>query len=298
MILSLVVSTLGRSTELQTFLESVAPPPEVALEVIIVDQNADDRLAGIVSGRKWPFPVTRLHVPKMRGLSRGRNHGLARCRGEYVCFPDDDCTYPADIYQKVLTRFSETGADVICGRAADHTGRSINGRFAAQPEWVEKRNVFITQIEWVVFFRTDVIRSLGGYDEDIGVGASSPWQASEGQDITLRALQAGYKVYYDPAIIAHHPELDTYTPDVKMREKARAYGRGMGYVLGKYRFSAAAIGTYLFRPSVGCLLSAFRFQFGRAGYYINSLTGRLLGIRDGLREPRPAPIRQRASRVN
>jgi len=42
---------------------------------------------------------------------------------------------------------------------------------------------------------------------EIGVGASTPWQSCEGQDIMLRALANRLKGYYDPSIYGYHANI-------------------------------------------------------------------------------------------
>jgi len=54
-----------------------------------------------------------------------------------------------------------------------------------------------TVSEWVAIFRRDALLAIDGYDEARGPGCATPWLANEGQDVTLRLLEAGYKTYYD-----------------------------------------------------------------------------------------------------
>ncbi len=58
---SLIVCTVTRTAELEAFLGSLAAqkqPP--AFEVIVVDQNPDDRLAPLLDRCRGRFPVRRL----------------------------------------------------------------------------------------------------------------------------------------------------------------------------------------------------------------------------------------------
>ncbi|MDM0113964.1 glycosyltransferase [Variovorax sp. J22R133] len=271
------MSTLGRIDEVLQFVLALELLDCDDFELIVVDQNADERLQKACSALNVKYPLHYIRSPNARGLSRGRNIGIARASGDIVCFPDDDCLYPPSLIKKVLARFHETGADMVCGRAAAPDGRSINGRFEKTAQRVTLRNVFTTQIEWVVFFKRPVLEQLKGYDEDIGVGASTPWQACEGPDITIRALEAGFTVYYDPEVFAHHPELNTHQPDRAMREKARGYARGMGHVIAKHACGFLYLANYLVRPAGGACLSLLKGKAGRALYYLNVAIGRAEG---------------------
>ena len=167
------------------------------------------------------FPITRLERPAEQGLSRGRNVGWRAASGEYVCFPDDDCWYDPDFLEYSARQLAETGADVLTGRAAKEDGTSINGRFAPKAIWVTAAHqVWTTQIEWVAFFRRSLLVQLGGYDEDVGIGALTPWQACEGQDIVLRALELGARCYYDPSLTGRHAEIVLDRPSASTRKKS------------------------------------------------------------------------------
>ncbi|WP_428410148.1 glycosyltransferase family 2 protein [Hyphococcus sp.] len=245
--LSLVISTLGRTSDLNNLFESLAAQTFDDFEVIVVDQNDDDRLAAFIRP-DWGFPLRRIHTPRQRGLSRGRNAGWRQAQGDAVLFPDDDCWYPADFLSTGMRLLEELGADIVTGRAADMNGRSINGRFEKTRQQITRKNVFTTQIEWVAFFRRDILHAVGGYDEDIGVGASTPFQACEGQDIVLRALPCGAKAFYDPDLFGHHADITKARPDRASIKKARGYARGLGRVLRLHEYSTTSLMMWLARP--------------------------------------------------
>lgn len=280
---SLIMATLGRSREIGLMLDSLETQTFKDFEVVIVDQNGDERVAEILAARQRPFPVLHLRTPKARGLSRGRNDGAKQAKGDIFGFPDDDCTYPSWLLEKVSDAFAKTGAAVVNGRAGDEAGRPINGRFFEGAGWTERRGVFNSLIEWVSFCTREAFEAVGGYDVDVGVGASSPWQACEGPDIVLRMMARGYKVYYDYAIYGHHPEISIDATDPRMQQKALGYGRGMGYVLGKHDLGLAYSMNFMLRSLGGAVISFAKGQRGRGVYYLKTLQGRLEGYRDGRR---------------
>src|ERR1035438_859368 len=90
-LISLVISTLGRTTPLERLFESLLTQEHKNFEVIVVDQNRDNRLDPLFEGRRWPFPLRRLRTPDQLGASRGRNVGWRSAKGAVIVFPDDDC---------------------------------------------------------------------------------------------------------------------------------------------------------------------------------------------------------------
>ena len=275
--LSIIIPTLGRTDPLCRLFESLQTQSVQDFEVIVVDQNDDNRLEKIVDQESWPFPLLRLQTKGERGAARARNHGLAKAKGDIVIFPDDDCWYPPDFLAKAITLMEQAKCDSLCGRLADENGRDINGRFYQAATWVNRNNIWITQIEAVVFFKREVLAAVGGYSEDLGIGCPTPWQAEEGHDVTLRLMEAGYKTYYDPILFGHHAELNIYNPDASMVAKGRGYARGFGYCLRKHHYSLLFRIYWILRALARCLLSVGRGEKNQAIYYANIALGRLEG---------------------
>lgn len=285
-VLSLVVATRGRAAPFQALFESLEAQTFRSFEVVVVDQNADDRV-GAPAQEGWSFPITHLRRPTESGLSRARNSGLPAASGAIVLFPDDDCWYPPHFLGLAMDRMKALRAQVLAGRAADETGRDINGRFEQAATRIDRGNVWTTGIEWVVLFERAVLDAVGGYDPDIGVGASTPWQACEGQDIMLRALAKGCTCWFDPAVYGHHAELDAH--DASMIRKGRGYARGLGYVLRLHEFPVRDAAKWVARPIVGAGLSLMRGKTHLARYYANVALGRWEGWRMKVASPVAAP---------
>jgi glycosyltransferase involved in cell wall biosynthesis len=273
--ISLVVATRGRTTELTKLLDSLTGQDCPGFEVIIVDQNSDNRLEHLSNGN-WPFRLRRIHTPNARGLSRARNVGWKVADGELVIFPDDDCWYPSWLLSRGVQLISASQADVLTGRAADEAGRDINGRYSSVPHTINRSNVWISGIEWVMLFKKAALLALDGFDEEIGVGAPTPWQACEGQDILLRALDKGFICRFDPAFFGHHLEFDQL-PSKSMQAKGRAYGRGLGHVLRVHHYGYLSAAWWISRPVARSLLSMAKGHFQECCYFLNVSLGRLEG---------------------
>ena len=120
---SLVMSTLGRIDEVLQFIHALQQLDHNDFELIIVDQNADERLQMACSAVSVDFPIHYLRSPHAKGCSRGRNMGVAKSSVDFHCFPDDDLLYPPSLIRKVLVLFEDTGSDIVWGGAADPDGR-------------------------------------------------------------------------------------------------------------------------------------------------------------------------------
>jgi glycosyltransferase involved in cell wall biosynthesis len=279
---SLVVTTIGRAEGLPKLMASLAAQTLPPAELVVVDQNDDQAAVAAGLAGDWPFPVAHLHVPGVRGASRGRNIGAAQTGGDVLVYPDDDCWYPPDFLAKAARLLSDPGLGFVCGRATDETGRTINGRFEAQPHSVDRRNVWTTSIEWLQILRREAVEAVGGYDEAIGVGAATPWQSAEAQDLLLRVLAAGARGHYDPDLVGHHAELPVARPDAALRRKLRRYARGMGHVLRKHRFGPGEAGKWLVRPLGGLAFALARLKLRQALLFLHVAVGRVEGYTGSL----------------
>lgn len=275
--MSLVMATLGRTDQIVRLFDSLAGQTLTDFEVIVVDQNEDDRLVPIVE-RDWAFPVRRLHTPGERGASRARNCGWRISRGEILLFPDDDCWYPADFLERALAVMQGQGCDLLSGRPANESGRTINGRFETTALPIDRITAWTTAIEWIVFFRRTILEAIDGFDDGIGIGAATPWQSSEIQDIIIRAINAGFSCWYDPTVVGHHEEIVLGRPDARVLRKARGYARGMGFVLRLHEYSISMQGKWVVRPLAGSMVSIARGRWRMAAYYGQVALGRVEGV--------------------
>ncbi|HEX3632917.1 MAG TPA: glycosyltransferase family A protein [Casimicrobiaceae bacterium] len=278
--LSLIVATLGREAELLRCLYSLAGQTSRDFEVIVVDQNADDRVTALLDRAGASFLLTHVRAPP--GLSRARNVGLRLARGGIVGFPDDDCWYDVDIVARVLQFFAgEPSAQGLSGGGAASAGGAPRARFARSHGWVTAERVWTQGMSSAIFLRRELIAAVGPFDEALGVGSGTPWPAAEETDYLLRAVARGGRIWYDPTFEVHHPG-NPVQPEQKILDRGRRYARAMGYVLAKHRRSRVEIAYHVVRAVTGAVLSLLRARWSEARLYAAVAGGRVRGWRDGV----------------
>lgn len=271
---SLILATLGRTTELGHFLESLDRQTFRDFELIIVDQNPDDRLAPIIAPYASRFEI--VHLRAAPGLSSARNAGLAVISGDVVGFPDDDCWYLPSLLERVVTSFaSHPDADGFTAPCIDDRGVILR-RGPKSPGWLTKYNLFRRTYSVTMFFRRKRIANLGGFDETLGVGAGTPWNSAEDHDYAVRALMAGLRIYYDPALGVCHPDAPHSFDEHEIR-KERAYARGCGRFLRKHKYSRFYIGYRIVRALGGAVLGVMRADNAKVRYHLQGVMGKLEG---------------------
>lgn len=272
---SLIIATKGRTTEVGAFLAALAQQGTQDFEIIIVDQNGDDRLEPIIAPYQEIYNIVHLHS-SICNSSHARNLGIATARGEIIAFPDDDCIYPEILLTRVDTYFaSMPGAGVLTGPSRGLNGALGSGRWNMDSGEVNYDTIWISLIEFAMFFNRAALPFAPRFDEELGVGAK--FGSGEGADLVLRLMRAGVHVYYDFELFVTHPD-KALTPIAVQR--AFVYGTGFGRVLRKHAevIPVLTIGRFFVRPLGGIAISILRGRMLHVKYYLKTLHGRIAGF--------------------
>ena len=282
--ISLIVSTMGRVAEIGALFDSLLADASAAFEVILVDQNGDDRLSALVAEYAPRLALRHLRSARPHA-NAGRNLGLRHARGDLVGFPDDDCVLPPGALAQVRAAFDADArlAILTCPAAAPEGGLG-SGRWNMVAGPITRENVWTSVIEFNLWLRQDVALALGGFDEVMGPGAR--FGSAEGNDLVCRALAAGHVARYEPSLRVIHPD-KRLTPEAVAR--AERYGLGLGFALRRHAVPAGTWLPFLYRPLGGIVVSVLRGRGLNARYYLATLRGRLAGFR-ALALPHPTPL--------
>jgi glycosyltransferase involved in cell wall biosynthesis len=269
---SLILATLGRTWELERFLRSLPQRCPCEVEVLIVDQNRDERLAPILEQFKHAsFTLYHLRTAQP-GLSRARNLALPQASGDIVGFPDDDCWYPAGLLDKLAEAFAHHPAcDAISGAFLDRDGQPWGVWPARRATRVTPFNLFKTTGSISMFFRRRTLAKVGLFDESLGLGAQSPWQGGEDLDYMARTVKQASIVYFDPAIYVHHDPPPQLSEAIVL--KSFGYARARGRVLRKNSYplwyltywSVGSLALFLATAARGQRLAARLYWLGFLG---------------------------------
>lgn len=269
---SLVLATRGRTTEVVEFLDSVLAQHADDVEVIVVDQNEDGRLAPLLAPYVEQLRVTHLRSSVARA-NHARNLGLRQARGALVSFPDDDCLYPPGLLGRVDAAFAaDPSLAILTGPAENPAGGLGSGRWRQEAGAITAANAWTSVIEFNLWLHRDLALRLGGYDETMGPGTKLG--SAEGNDLVLRAVTVGHKAIYDPNLRIIHP--DKRLSEVAVA-RAWLYGAGLGFALRRHSVPASVWAPFAIRPLGGMALSLARLRPRDAAYYGMTFLGRLRG---------------------
>jgi glycosyltransferase involved in cell wall biosynthesis len=82
------MATINRDQEISRFLAKLDAQTHQDFELIVVDQNSDDRLCRVIETYQNRFTIRHLRS-SVTGASRSRNLGLREAKGDIIGFPDD-----------------------------------------------------------------------------------------------------------------------------------------------------------------------------------------------------------------
>lgn len=233
---SVVICTRHRPSALERCLQSLQACDEQPLEIIVVDNGADDPATRAIAERfgvRW--------VPELRvGLSFARNTGILASRGSVVAFTDDDVM----VHHTWIPRLQAAFGDP---EAAGVTGLVLPASLTTEAEWAFEHTLggfgqgfrslrfgpefFSTMRPWGVpvwrigagacmAVRREVLSRVGGFDERLGAGTSG---CSEDSELWYRMLAAGLTCLYDPAVVVHHHHRGSVHD---LERQMEAYARG------------------------------------------------------------------------
>jgi glycosyltransferase involved in cell wall biosynthesis len=230
---SLVIATLGRTSELERLFVSILNQQRTDIEVIVVDQNDDSRVAPILQEVPDSIKVTHIRE-REKNVSRARNVGMDNASGEIIAFPDDDCWYPNGLLDQIDAWFRfhpEYG--VFSTGAFDESGQSSGNRWIQNSCEIAPLNALRTTFCCSLFISAVEASRQTRFDEALNRG--------EETDFVLRLLARGLRGRFEKKLYVFHPRRDMLSGTVS-RDRARSYGAGMGRLARRHSLFLLWIG--------------------------------------------------------
>ncbi|MBC8241645.1 MAG: glycosyltransferase family 2 protein [Alphaproteobacteria bacterium] len=224
-----IIVSYNSATVLPACLDALSGVP-----TIVVDNQSSDQSPAICRARD---DVHLIEAPGNLGYGAGNNLGLANCETPYVLIINPDAVLDAENLEILLTAaatYPEAALIAPCIINADGStertdDRALHRRVGYGRKRIDPRpegpmcSEFLSGA--VLLARTDILRSLGGFDERF-------FLFYEDDDLSWRVIEAGYSNVLVPAACAIHTSGTSSTPSLRT-----AYRRDyhMGRSLKLYR---------------------------------------------------------------
>ncbi|MFJ7962952.1 glycosyltransferase [Streptomyces sp. NPDC096324] len=243
--ISVIVATRDRPEMLRRCLRSLLRSTYPEFEVIVVDNAPADGATEALIREDFAGRIRYVREP-VAGLARAHNTGLARARGSVVAFTDDDTLVDPGWLPALAGTFAR---DVRIGCV---TGLIVPAELETPAQdALERQGGFAkgyVPVTWSLAdppgdplfpftagrfgsganmaFRTDALRSLGGFDT--ATGAGTPGRGGDDLLAFFEILTAGHTLAYQPSAIVWHCHRRTRDA---VAAQAFGYGAGLGAYL-------------------------------------------------------------------
>jgi glycosyltransferase involved in cell wall biosynthesis len=204
---AVVIPSRNRWPLLRTAIAGALAQRDVEVEVVVVDDGSTDQTVDELA-RVDDERVSVVRLDRSHGVSAARNIGLERVRAPWVAFLDDDDVWAPGHLAAMLAAVASSqqpiervGLVYSQNLIVDAERRVLEISPAAPPETVregmKKRNVVGGPSR--VMLRTDVVRSLGGFDETLSIVAD--WDlwlrvVADREAVRCPTLLVGYMRHY------------------------------------------------------------------------------------------------------
>lgn len=215
MLVTVGICTWNRADLLRrtlTCLEQLVIPPGVSWELLVVDNNSSDETSAVLQSFVGRLPLRPLFEGR-QGKSVSCNTLLAAARGDLLLWTDDDACPDPHWIGTMCRAFERDHAGLVFGIVRPLW-------LGASPAWFGPRfwgnfalldygdTPFVVTDDEHPFYgvnygmRTGVLRSLGGFREDLG----PVLHAGGGEDTDLyeRVRAADVTITYEPAAVVGH----------------------------------------------------------------------------------------------
>jgi len=193
-VVSIIIPALNEEGRIEKCLSSIndLDAPEGIFEIILIDNGSSDRTGEIAKGLG-----AQVYSITTGTISRLRNYGALKAKGEIFAFVDADCVVSKDWLKYALKELENesvgaTGSNyqvpdqsTWVSKAWGFNMRELKDR--GETNWIQSGNLII---------KRDVFNLVGGFDEHLSV--------CEDSDICYRIKDEGYKIMSNLAISSYH----------------------------------------------------------------------------------------------
>jgi len=172
-------------------------------EVILAEDGSTDgtRRIGEQYAEQNPQLIRFYHSEDSLGKPHALNRALAECAGEIIAVMDADSFPNLDLLRRAAEYFDDSSVAAIQGMTLPiNRDESMISKLSAYEEaaWFKvylmgkgKRNLFVPMTGSCAFVRRDILRSLGGWDEN---------SLAEDVELAARLTDKGWRIEYAPDV--------------------------------------------------------------------------------------------------
>ena len=245
-LVSIIIVTWNRKNDILDALDDIKRQTYPHLEVIIVDNGSTD---GTIQEVKRLYKDYKLIcLPSNVGCEEGFNVGIVNSTGSILIYLDSDAFFEDNGISKIVDKFNkDSSLGIIDPRIYNFFSKSIQNE---PKNWPPQDRIFTG---CAVGIRREVIDNTGLRPKNYFIYGSEI-------DISMRALDYGYKIEHSSDILAYHKE----SPTKRLSKKFYYYNtRNSIWLICKYYplFPALREMIYLLLINLALSLKSFSLHY-------------------------------------
>ena len=201
---TIIVPAYGEEVTIATSIKSLVNQTYKNLEILIMDDGSKDNTYKIAKKFEGYFngKIIKVLTKKNGGKSRALNFAIERCSGELVMCVDADSKLEDDAVELMVRYFQDKEISAVAGSVFVSNTNNILTKLQAL-EYIEGLNMVRNGQAWlklvniipgpIGMFRKSAIMEVGRYAHDT---------FAEDADLTLKLIERGHKIDFEPDAIA------------------------------------------------------------------------------------------------
>ncbi|HLZ21751.1 MAG TPA: glycosyltransferase [Ktedonobacterales bacterium] len=209
-IVSVLITTRDRPLQLVEAVRSVLANTVRTIEVLVVDQSDTSQSKALLQTRFSGDSRIRYIADDGRGISHGRNVGLAQARADLIAITDDDCLVTPTWIARLLAACAQFPEAMLIFGTVGAPPHNYRKQVVPVEMLTERRIEYglvghAARLEGIgahMALRRELIERIGAFDPRFGSGGER-W-SGEDYELHYRALCAGCGVLVEPEIVVTH----------------------------------------------------------------------------------------------
>jgi len=273
---SVVIISYNRIDKIREALTELRKQYFHDFEVIVVDNNSHDGSPQLIEEEFTEVKLIKL--PHNIGIA-ARNRGIEISRGEFIVLMDDDAVLEKDWIENALKHFyKEPSLCILASKVLNYDSREIWG-------WVYEEDVNIfadKQFEVFGFvacaaaIRKSALDKAGLFSEELFIY----WDED---DLSIRIIDSGYKIWYCPDLIAYHKIPSSQNA---WRNKRRAYYQSRNAIWYYWKYYPVWVATVVSACSIPYHLSS-ALKYRSLWSFLKGILDAFLGMPEIVKKRKP-----------
>lgn len=212
---TVVVPTFNGEKRILNFLHSMQNQTQLPDEIIVVVDGSTDNTVKVIENTVFNDLPLVVHVQQNKGRPAARNTGITFSKNDLIISFDDDMVLTPNVIELHLRHHQKHPNTVCIGYQAEKKPELntpnyhfLDFRYHLSQKWhkasphyplpMEMHNYQLTTAN--CSFPKKIIDEVGGFDENL--------KEVEDFDLGTRIMKGGFKMYYNPDILAWHDNPD------------------------------------------------------------------------------------------